>query len=141
VRSFTSCRRWLREHVTPAASSHPGGAPEQLRDDREALEARVDGGGAQLGLGFGGAVARAARDLGVGFRGVGGGLNRGRVAPWRAGHVRKATQSGRVRSGLRVHVSHGWKWKMTRGPRVSMTAAGARASGLRAGPIGRSRLG
>jgi hypothetical protein len=61
-----------------AASSRSGGAPEQLRDYREAREARVDdGGGDRLRLGFGGAVARAARDLRVGFRGGGGGLNIG----------------------------------------------------------------
>jgi hypothetical protein len=67
--------------VAPAASSRPSGAPEQLRDDREAPDARVNSDGTRLGLGFGGAVARAARDLDVGFRGGDGALNRIGAAP------------------------------------------------------------
>jgi hypothetical protein len=57
--------------VAPAASSPPGGAPEQVLGDVEAPEAWIDGGDARLGLGFGGAVARGI------YR------SRGRVPGWR----------------------------------------------------------
>jgi hypothetical protein len=62
---------------------------------------------ATLGFAGGGAqVLGAARVSGEGPWGCGSGLNRDRVAPWHAGHARKAARSGWVGPRLRVRVGH-----------------------------------
>jgi hypothetical protein len=48
---------------------------------------RDDGGGAELGLGWRGAVVQWRLGFRVGAPGGDGGLNRGRGGPWRAGHT------------------------------------------------------
>jgi hypothetical protein len=67
--------------VAPAASTHPGEAPEVLLDGREAASQQIE---ARQRLGFHNNATRVlgqARDLGVGFWGGGGAINMARVRP------------------------------------------------------------
>jgi hypothetical protein len=76
----------------------PDGFPSTVRR-------RDDGGGARLGLGWRGAVARWRLGFRVGAPGGDGGLNRGRGGPWRAGHAWECvhgTDSGGGGGGVTV---------------------------------------